>query len=167
MCVQVQQDMLQSLVLLLLVARLLQKLSFQPYISVITTTLQRAAPDLAAFLSKHHADIAGCQLPASDVLPSKLLFPGKSSGCMYWRSSTDAVFYASAMGWANLPRNWCLYGSCYRYPLQCLSSFSLQLWLSTVITAAAHAFCHTLLMVSGTCWHFMAIKCMGIHPRSG
>jgi hypothetical protein len=53
-CLQVQHDMLQSLVLLLLVARLLQKLSFQPYISVITTTLQRAAPDLVAFLGTHN-----------------------------------------------------------------------------------------------------------------
>jgi hypothetical protein len=51
-CLQVQHDMLQSLVLLLLVARLLQKLSFQPYISVITSTVQRAAPDLTAFLGK-------------------------------------------------------------------------------------------------------------------
>jgi hypothetical protein len=49
---QVQHDMLQALVLLLLVARLLQKLSFQPYISVITTTLTRAAPDFTAFLGE-------------------------------------------------------------------------------------------------------------------
>jgi hypothetical protein len=51
-CLQVEHDMLQSLILLLLVVRLLHKLSFQPRISVITLTLQRAAPDLAAFLGE-------------------------------------------------------------------------------------------------------------------
>ena len=53
--VQVEHDMLQSVILLLLIVRLLHKLSFQPHISVITTTLQRAAPDLAAFLGAFQA----------------------------------------------------------------------------------------------------------------
>jgi hypothetical protein len=57
LCPQVKHDVLQAVVMVMLVVRLLQRLSFQARITVITTAFTRSLPDVTAFICKSPAHV--------------------------------------------------------------------------------------------------------------